>query len=147
MIAPCNACNVPPVLLKTIVAGVAEAMFIFPANAAIVPLLVMLEETRFRLLPACITAVEPALVMEPPAVAVRLPLLDIVPALTIVLIALRFRLRFEEIDPPEATFMLAALIVALVTAGLVENTFNDPASVKLPERFSPVDARSRTVTP
>src|SRR5262249_28430971 len=112
-----------------------------PEVAAMRPLFTILAACKFTLLAACITGLVPttpagrALMIDPPALAVRLPALVIVPALTISWTAVRSRPRFttgllkpgkpelgktDESSAPCRLKMLPAVRPATITAGFDE---------------------------
>ncbi len=113
----------PPTLLTVKFCAICEAMLRLPVRAAMVPLLAILFATMLMLL-ACMTAIidaEEALTMEFPAVKFKLPEFAMVPALTILLMALRLRLASVEVITPLALlYILVALIEAAFTDELVE---------------------------
>lgn len=79
----------------------------------------------------------PLLVIEPPAVIATLPVLAMVPELTMLLTALRVKLASVDVMlAPALLQMLAALTVAEVTAVSDENTLKVPLLVKLPVKLS-----------
>src|SRR5262249_16521498 len=112
---------------------ICEVMLILPKDEVIIPLFTRLPVDRFMLFMACMSGIAPvllALMMEPPAVKLRLPALDMVPALTMLCRALRLRSRLltalespavdgriVEMRACSLLIMLAALIMALVTCG------------------------------
>ena len=85
-----------------------------------------------------------ALVIEPPAVKLKLPEDLIVPELMMLFKAMRLRLKVEVTRP--LLKILLADILAEEIVGLREITSMVPALLKLPVRFSATDL-STTVTP
>jgi hypothetical protein len=100
------------------------------------------------------------LLIDPPAETDKLPELAIVPPLTTLLSAFKFKLKLERTPPcgdeitdvnipPASTYISFASITALVTLGLVDSATNLPASTKLPLNCNvPVAAKlSNSFTP
>src|SRR5271156_6839790 len=89
------------------------------------------------MLPSC-AAINPLLRKEPlPEDKLRLPGLLIVPALLMLLVAFRAKLRLARVDnrPVDPTRMLEASRVTVVTAGFRDVAYKEPRSTRLPAKL------------